>query len=188
MSLTQKQKDYHLRKMKTRMSRMDVNKDGYFSREDFEALGKRLAEYGGLTKEQADSTCKEFLRIADVLNLKPGEKVPLDEAAQQASTALLGLSPSGNDPQAVARDIHDMLFDAIDTNKSGHISVKEFQVYFKVFAPHVTEAQVDHCFKTIDANKNGKISREEFFAAAKDFFQGVEETELSNVFFGPLID
>ena len=188
MSFTQKQKDYHLRKMKTRISRMDVNKDGFFSREDFEVMGRRLAEYGGLDKEQTESTCKEFLRIADALDVKPGEKLPLNEAAQQGSDAVLGLTSTCKDPKAMVCDIHNMLFDVIDTNNDGRISVREFQVYFQVIAPNMSEAEVDHCFKVIDADKNGEISREEFLAAAEDFFLGVEETELSMVFFGPLLD
>ena len=66
--------------------------------------------------------------------------------------------------------------------------MQEFQVYFQVIAPAVSPGEVDHCFKTIDANKNGEISREEFLAAAVEFMHGLEETELSKVFFGPLLD
>ena len=49
------------------------------------------------------------------------------------------------------------------------------------------EDKIVHSFDTIDTDKDGKISREEFLAAANDFIQGVEETEVSKVFFGPLL-
>ena len=41
------------------MSRLDINKDGYISREDFELMGKKLAEHSGMTEEQAQATILE---------------------------------------------------------------------------------------------------------------------------------
>ena len=168
------------------MTRLDINKDGYISCEDYELMGKKLAEHSGMTKEQAEKTKKEFLKVADRLNLKSGEKIPLEEAAKKASESILSMSSAERND--LINLSHNMLFDAIDTNKDGHISVKEFKVYFSVIAPGTSEAEVVHSFNIIDTDKNGEISREEFMAAAEDFLHGVEETELSKVFFGCLLD
>ena len=74
------------------MSRLDINKDGYMSREDFELMGRKLAEYSEMTKEQAESCHKAFMKVADALSLKPGVKIPLEVASQQASKMIpLGL-------------------------------------------------------------------------------------------------
>lgn len=186
MSFTNEQRAYHLRKLRTRMTRLDINNDGFISREDYELMGKKLAEHSGMTKEQAEETNKEMMKIADAFNLKPGVKVPLEEAAKRASETILSMSPA--ERKASIRDSHDLLFNAIDTNKDGHISVSEFKIYFKVIAPGTSEAEVIHSFNTIDTNKNGEISHEEFMAAAEDFLHGVEETELSKAFFGHLLD
>ena len=186
MSFTKEQKAYHLRKMRTRMTRLDVNKDGHISYEDYKLMGKKLAEYSGITGEQAEAITKEFLKVADAFNMKPGVKIPLEEAAKKASESLLSMS--SEERKVLLNDTHNMLFDAIDTNKDGHISVKEFEVYFKLLAPGISEAEVAHSFDSIDTDKNGEISREEFMAAAEDFLHGVEETELSKAFFGHLID
>jgi Ca2+-binding EF-hand superfamily protein len=75
----------------------------------------------------------------------------------------------------------------LDLNSDGHISREEFKWYFQTLAPDLSEADVTHSFDVIDSDKNGEISREEFFAAAFDFYYGVEETEISKVFFGPLM-
>lgn len=168
------------------MSRLDATKDGNISREDYKLMSKRLAELSGMTKEQADSTCKEFMKVADAFNLKPGVKIPVNEAARQANEAVLSMPP--DEHKALVHATHGMLFDIIDTNKNGTICDKEFKVYLKVVAPDISEAEVAHSFKTIDSNKNGVISRQEFLAAAEDFLGGVEETELSKVFFGRLLD
>ena len=168
------------------MTRLDINKDGYISREDYELMGKKLTDQSGITKEQAEKTRKEIMKVADILDLKPGVKIPLEEAAKKASETILSMSPA--ERKASIKVGHNMLFDAIDTNKDGHISVKEFKVYFSIIAPGTSEAEVIHSFNTIDTNKNEEISREEFMTAAEDFLHGVEETELSKVFFGRLLD
>ena len=90
--------------------------------------------------------------------------------------------------KAIVDGTHNFLFDAIDTNKDGHISVEEFKVYLNIIAPGIAEDEIAHSFRTIDTDKNGEISHEEFMAAAYDFLLGVEETELSKVFMGPLLD
>ena len=164
------------------MQRMDINHDGFISREDFELMAKRLVEYTKeITKEKSESIFTTFGKVADLMGLKPGVKIPLEEAAKITSDVLL--SPTGEKPSGV----HDMLFDCIDTNSNGTISIHEYGVYFKVIGHNITDEEIKHCFDTIDSDGNGVISRDEFVAAAKEFFYGVEETELSNVFYGQLL-
>ena len=168
------------------MARLDVNKDGYVSREDFELMAKRVADLLGLSEKQAGSTSREFAKLADALHLEPGLRFPIEEGAQHISKAYL--CKSLKERKAIVHSIHKMLFDILDANDDGHITLEEFKIYYRVLAPATSEADIVHCFNTIDTNKNGVLSREEFMAAAEDFLIGVEETELSKVFFGPLMD
>ena len=46
-------------------------------------MGEKLAELSGMTKEQTEKNTKEFIKIGDKLNLKPGVKIPLEEAAKK---------------------------------------------------------------------------------------------------------
>ena len=186
MSFTERQRAFHLRKMRARLRRLDYNEDGYISREDYDLMGRKLAEYSEMTDEQADSVRKEFMKIADALNLRPGLRIPLEKAAKKASKSILSMSP--DEQKAMVHDTHNLLFDAIDTNKDGHICLEEFKVYFYVIAPEASEADIIRSFNTIDVDKNRKISREEFLVAAEDFLNGVEETEVSSAFFGYLLD
>ena len=110
MSFTPEQKAYHLRKMRTRVFRLDVNKDGYISREDFELMTKKLAEYSGMTGEHAEAAKKQFLKIADMGNLKPGVKTPLEEAAKRAHESLTSMTAR---ERGAVNDTHDLLFDAM---------------------------------------------------------------------------
>ena len=186
MSYTEQQKAYHLRKMRTRAARLDINKDGFISREDYEIMSKRLTEYSKVTEEQAKKICDAVLVIADSIKLTGDTKYPVEQFAAKISQAILGNTPEKN--RGGLQNSHNALFDVIDTNGDGHISVEEFKVYLKVVAPDVTEDQAKHAFDVIDANKNGEISREEFLAAAEEFFCGVEETELAAAFMGKLVD
>ena len=186
MSLNEKQKAYHLRKMRTCAKRFDINKDGYFSREDIELMSERLIECGKLTNEQAEYVRKGFVKYADIFDLKPGEMRPLEEQALKSTKAILSLPAA--ERKAMIYDPHEKLFDVIDLNKDGHISLEEFKVYFNVMGADVSDEEVVHSFNTIDTDKNGEISRKEFLAAADDFYNGVEETELSKVFLGRLED
>lgn len=168
------------------MSKMDIDENGVISREDFEVMGKRLAERCNMTKRQAESTRMEFSKLADALHFEPGIKVPLEEAAKQVSKAYL--IKTSAERKAIVHRTQNVLFDVLDSNNDGYISMEEFKAYMYVAAPGTSEAEAVHSFNTADTNKRGVISCEEFLAAAEDFLLGVEETELSKVFFGQLLD
>ena len=137
------------------MSRMDINNDGYISREDYELMAKKLAEHSGMTGEQAETIKKEFLNVADAFNMKPGVKISVEEAAKKANEANLTMSPF--ERKTLLNDTHNLLFDAIDTNKDGYISLEEFKVYFNIIAPGMADDEMFNSFDTIDTDKNGEI-------------------------------
>ena len=182
---TEKQRAYHLLKMRTRYIRLDVTKDGFLSREDFESMANKLIEASKTGKEHAESTRKAFITVAESIGFKQGVKTPVEEAAKKASSEILSMPPEKQ--STLLRSTHDPLFDAIDQDRNGHISFNEFKVYLQVICPNISEAEMRHSFDTIDANKNGKISRDELLNAYHDFIFGVEETEVSKVFFGRLL-
>ena len=72
MSLTEQQKAYHLRKMKTRIARLDVNKDGVITMEDFILTSERMTTYGKLTEEQAKEVRDGLTELAETMNLDKG--------------------------------------------------------------------------------------------------------------------
>ena len=183
MTFTAEQKAYHLKKMQAHFTRLDINKNGFISREDYEEIGRKVAEHGKLNEDETASTISAFLSIADHLGLKPGVKHTIDEASQKVQENVLCLPIEQN--KHLCDYTHGMMFDAFDTNKDGHISYEEFRVYYRILAPDIEEHMLP-CFNIIDANKDGEISREEFLAASFEFMCNMEETPLSNLFFGQL--
>ncbi len=185
MAYTEQQKAYHLRKIRTRAARLDITKDGFISREDYEIMSKRLSEYSNLNEEQTKKIHKFIQVISD--SITGDAKIPVEEYAMKISQAILG-ETDYEKKRSFLETSHGNIFDVINTNGDGRISVEEFKVYLNVVAPIMTEDEAKHAFDVIDANKNGKINREEFMAAIEDFYCGVEETELAAAYMGKLVD
>ena len=107
MSFSEKQKGYHLQKMRTAAKRFDTNKDGYFSREDLKLMAEKLIERGKLTKEQAEFVHAGFMKYADTFDIKPGEMIPLEDLAQKTNKARLTVPIA--ELNAILHDTHDTL-------------------------------------------------------------------------------
>ena len=88
-SFTEKQRAYHLLKIRTRFNRLDLNHDGFISREDYELMATKVQECGKLNAENAESTRNAFMTVADVFDLKPGVKIPVEEEAQKTNPRIL---------------------------------------------------------------------------------------------------
>ena len=168
------------------MMKLDANKDGFISREDYELMTTKLQEYRQLDAEQTKQTHEAFMYLADILGLKPGVKIPLEEAAKNANREYLDLTTSADKKSTLLEKSQNLIFDVLDLDRSGSISVNEFKVYFHIMAPNVSEAEVIKTFNQIDENQNGEITREEFLKAAIDFYHGFEETSVYSAFFGRL--
>ena len=184
--LTEEQRAFHLKKMLTRYKRMDLNHDDTISREDYELMATKLQEYGRLDEKRAELARNAFNNIADVVGLKAGVKISVEEAARNLSREIATMHDVSK-KQTMLKSTHNPMFDALDLNKDGHISLDEFKIYLQIIAPDISDAEIIHSFNTIDENKNGEISRDEFIAAAFDFFFGYEETEISKTFYGRLL-
>lgn len=183
-NITEKQREYHRQKMRTRLARLDVNNDGKVNAKDFELISDRIITLGKLNEAQAK-------KIRDGLeNSKWASYMDFDKGialtAVQCSDFFLSRTPEQG--LALTKEGHDPIFDVIDTDDDGFITMDEFKVFLKSGCPALTDEEMEHSFNTLDKNKNKQISRDEFIAAAKDFYYGVEETELSRVFMGKLVD
>ena len=186
MSFTYEEKAYHLKKMRTHFTRLDINKDGFITRSDYEEIAEKVAEFGKLSQEDAASVMSAFLEIADHLDLKPGVKFTLEEVSQKVHKNVLCLPFDQN--KDLCDHTYRMIFDAFDTNNDGHISLEEFTgVFYKILAPDIKKEDVLRSFNILDTDSNGKISQEEFLAAAFEFMCGMKETEISSSFFGRLL-
>ena len=180
MSLTDKQKAFFARKMKTTFVKLDVNKTGYLSVEDLQEITKRFIEYGKLSGEDEQRIRKAMQDICISIGIKEGVTV----TPEQYLTGILEMPEEQR--KIKGETLFSQWFDVVDTNGDGVISPREFGVYFKIM--QTDESATQASFDAIDTNHDGLISRDEFVAAGVDFFTGVDETSGGTLFYGPLVD
>jgi Ca2+-binding EF-hand superfamily protein len=185
MNPTDSQIAFRLRKLKTAFFRFDVNKDGLISREDFELMAERMNKFGNATAEQAQSCHNSFMLVADFFGYKHGEELQREKAAEDMHQVMLNLPLE--ERRVICDKFYNSIFDAVDSNRDGQISLEEYKTYTKALAPELSDEYKVESFNLIDADHNGEISREEFLDAAYDFYYAFEENEMTDVFFGPLV-
>jgi Ca2+-binding EF-hand superfamily protein len=185
MNPTSSQIAFRLRKIKTNFDRLDVDKDGYMSRMDFEIIAKRMNELSNATEEQAEACHNAFMHVADTFGYTPGVRIAKEEAIKFGSEVML--KKPWEEQRAMCDNFHNAVFDAVDVNRDGHISLEEYKTYLQALAPDISDEDKVKSFNLIDVNHDGEISREEFLNASFEYFHGFEENELSKVFFGPLV-
>lgn len=79
-----------------------------------------------------------------------------------------------------------LVFKAVDADKNGTISHKEFANFCKAYG--IPEDMAPEIFATIDLDGDGVLSREEFAFAYVSFFQDEDPNCPYNNFFGPLVE
>ena len=111
------------------------------------------------------------MEIANVLDLKPGVKLSIEEASQNVHMNTLSL-PFDLQNKDICVRTYRMMFDAIDTNNDGGTSPSEFTEFlFKLLAPwpDITDIKIfslaQKFMEAFDADKDNKISREESLMA-----------------------
>ena len=180
MSLTDKQKAFFARKMKTTFVKLDVNKTGYLSIEDYQELTRRFIEYGKLSREDEQRIQKAMEDVCISIGMNKGVK----QTPEQYLSGIIEMPEE--ERKIMGESLLSQWFDVVDTNGDGVISPQEFGVYFKIMG--IDESATQASFDAIDTNHDGLISRDEFVAAGVDFFTGVDETSGGTLFYGPLVD
>ena len=185
MNPTDFQIAFRLRKLKTAFTRLDLDKDGLVSKEDFELMAEKQNKSGNATAEQAASCHQSLKEVADFFWYKHGERLPRQQAAEDMHEVMLKLS--FEEQRAMCDKFCKPMFDAVDSNGDGHISFEEYKVYANTIAPDLTDEDKVKSFNLIDANKDGEISREEFLDAGYEYFYSFEENEMTEAFYEPLV-
>ncbi|XP_053617420.1 sarcoplasmic calcium-binding protein [Plodia interpunctella] len=173
--------DFWRRKMRTVHNILDVDKDGLISFNDFVLFSERFKALGHLGESQA----KEFTEIIKMTweeqwgAIDPYNYVTVEQYLEDMHHVL-------ND-KTLKKKAHrwlPYLFKAVDKDKSGFITIKEFKLFFQCLGLDNEHAAV--AFAVIDQNGDGKLSMNEFVKLGKDFFFTEDESKVSKMFWGPL--
>lgn len=77
------------------------------------------------------------------------------------------------------------LFQAVDKDSSGEISIEEYKLFFNCLG--LTDKDAELSFKAIDKNNDGMLSIKEFVKLGRDFFLTENQKRVSRNFWGPLV-
>lgn len=179
--------EFWVRKMRTMFSVFDVDRDGFVGESDFELWYQRTTKaIPDMPKTRAEMLRMQMYRIwVDYFN--DGEsptschKVTEDDYIKAMYRVLQ--QPKLRD--SVDRT-HGYLFDAVDVNQVGQITLDEHIKYCEALGLGAKAAITSFCAidQVVD---DGVITRDETTSAARDFFLNTsDETSPSKYFMGPL--
>jgi len=168
-------------KIRTLFHRLDANKDGKMSVEDFNLIAERFIEVGELTDEHAQEVRDYYTHEIWLKYFKESEAehATLDSFVNNLKTM------GKKNILATTNDIHNRYFTNIDRDCDGLASLEDFTKYFYILG--VKEEFAKEAFDAIDVNHDGRISRGEFMTAGNDFYGGDAVNKTSDLFCGPLV-
>jgi Ca2+-binding EF-hand superfamily protein len=159
---------------------MDVDGDGYLTRQDFTALADRWTALRGLPPGSSG-----YQRLGEIMM---GWWATLLAAADPAGGELITLADVltvvdrlGDMPDAVA-DTANAMFDAVDENGDGAISSAEYRQLIEAWNGVPTDT--DEIFPLLDRNGDGHLDRTEFRRLWSEFWAGDSPTAPGTWVFG----
>jgi Ca2+-binding EF-hand superfamily protein len=147
---------------------MDVDEDGFLTREDFAALAARWTDNRGLAPDSAEAARLSAIMMgwwATLLaasDVDRDEKVTLDEV-------LLVVDRLAEDTRPVATTATAM-FEAVDANGDGRISAAEYRELVETWNGRPTDT--DEVFALLDLDGDGHLSLAEFVELWTEFWAG----------------
>lgn len=173
--------EFWRQKMRTMHGIFDVNNDGVISFDDFVMLAEKFGDLGHLSKQE----------MADFLNVLKSIWETNWGAVEPYNT--ISVEQYLNDMYRVVTDkslkknVHKFLpylFQAVDMDSNGNISIAEFKLFFKCLG--LTERDAERSFLAIDTDGNGVLSIKEFVKLGREFFLTENPKRVSKNFWGPL--
>lgn len=169
-------------KMRTLHGIFDINNDGVISFDDFKLLAQNFGDLGHLSKEEMTEFV-EVLRMTWEANF--GEVDPYNLVSVEQYLAEMYHTMTDKDLKKKVHKFLPYLFQAVDHDHSGEISISEFKLFFKCLG--LTDRDAEVSFAAIDKNGDGMISIKEFVKLGRDFFLTENPKRISRHFWGPLV-
>ena len=183
-------------KMKTYFKAMDVNRNGLLSLSDYEEIAERLLQNQG--SQSNSEEIREVFR--SLFEHMVAGAVPVDGETQISEEQFLAnaakvISLIQSSPEAgkssfeAGKRKNEVLFDLIDTDRSGDISREEYRKYLAIYTGEDDADRANLAFDSIDLDGNGSISRDEFIESHLRYWsEHASDPSSSPLPYGPLVD
>jgi len=152
-------------KLRTEHERLDLDKDGFVTKNDFTVLLQRFKAIGHASPKQIEKLQTSLFKLwDDFLAETAAAAGPIKADAFVAAMEAQGKKKISK----AVFDLYSKYFDAIDTDNDGFISPDEYQIYYQI--EEMDPSWAADAFKDIDKDHDGEISKAEFIAAVEDFY------------------
>ena len=177
---------FQQRKLVRMFDVMDVNGDGFIQRVDFVHRVNALARLRGwhgtsATYERHMRTAlEEWQAICESADVDENARISQEEFIRYLGTFL-------DDREAIrayARGDVQLMFDAMDADGDGKITVEEYRTYLEVCGLDASAA--DAFFAHADLDENGLVTRTEMAHAVEEYLVSDDPASGGNFLFGPL--
>ena len=155
----------------------DVDKDGVITRKDFELVAQRYKDLGGISGEQLQRIQESLMKMCDSVGLT-------DDTKQFTYEEFKRRHALNVDNHSEFNTIFRTMFNGLDINGDGVVSMKEWELHYKCIGLDPKYAKAS--FEAMDTNGDGVVSLEEFTAYHVEFFSSTENKLNSAILFGPL--
>ncbi len=172
------------RKLAMAYYRFDHDKDGVVTEGDFVQLGQEVARLRGVEpgSAEADQIVEAHRGWWDAY-FKGGDADGDGQVTLGEYLAFVG-AWVGSDPEALPRAIqgNQLVFDTIDRNGDGKLSLDEFSLYLRAYG--LADDDATRAFGHLDLDLSGYISRAEFAKHMSEYYISEERPSASEWFFG----
>lgn len=154
-----------IKKMKQQFDGFDKNKNGFLSQDDWIAWVNNLKTVLKVSDEKVKEIRELHLRYASLLGaVRPGVQVTQDEFIKAAAK----FAANEKESKALLAEMNRAMFDVLDTNKDGTVSLTEYSKLLE--SQGMDPGVAKTVFDSVDANHNGKIEVKELFALSEKFW------------------
>lgn len=177
---------FQKRKLGRMFDVMDVNSDGFVGRTDFvhrvNALARLRGWHAGSTSYDRNlrNALSEWQSVRESADVDEDARVSREEYLRFAAAFLADREAI----RAYARGDVQLMFDAMDADGDGKITVDEYRQYLEVCGIDVSAA--DSFFAHADLNEDGLVTRAEMTHAMEEYLLSDDPASGGNWLFGPL--
>ena len=155
---------------------LDVDKDGYVTREDYQVTLKRMEDEAkpdpkllAIYRDCVEESCV-------ALGLTQGKRFTKEEFLKAAATFSEGeLARKKRGEKILLDKVQHAFYDVIDTNHDGFVRLDEYKLAMKING--LDHEMAEAAFKVIDKNQNGKIERQELIEQQLNFWCTIDHKE-----------
>ena len=177
------------RKLALAFCKHDLSKNGLLERKDFQLIGQTIAKSLGLKEDNSkyqqivDSYTQAWDSALAAVAEQSGGKLSLAQFLEVRSQHDRSPTEKRNEQRGKIDELAQKLFDGLDLDGSGTISITEYRLFLQALG-ETNEESIKLAFETIDTNKDGTISRDEFTQLRRDYFMLDEPEHPSKWFYG----